>query len=253
MNLNILEAVILILVVLFAVSGFRKGFVKKLASMVSLVLSVSLVSAALPQITAFLKEETPVYAYIQEQCTQLLEEQTGMKLPKKEQEKNPGTFTRIEQMELIGELPLPEELKDILLDYNNEEGYKGLKVTNFTDYIVNFIASSVLNVLAFIVSVIAVQLLLWAVLTVLRVLSHIPVIHFVNRLAGMALGVLQALFVIWIFFLILSMLSATEFGMQVMALVQKSEALTWLYESNLFLRVVLRAAAILRADLFQNP
>ena len=53
--MNLLEIIILILALYMAVSGFRKGFVKKLASMVSLVLSIVLVSVALPYVTEFLK------------------------------------------------------------------------------------------------------------------------------------------------------------------------------------------------------
>ena len=50
---------------------------------------------------------------------------------------------------------------------------------------------------------------------------------------------------IWVFFLILSMFSGTEAGMFVMSLVQESEFLSEMYETNLFLDIVLRAAAIL--------
>lgn len=61
--------------VLFAIAGFRKGFVKKFAAMVSLALSIVLVSALLPYITQYLKENTPVYTFLVEQCTGIMEKQ----------------------------------------------------------------------------------------------------------------------------------------------------------------------------------
>ncbi|MFR7718443.1 MAG: hypothetical protein ACLU3N_07345 [Lachnospiraceae bacterium] len=60
-----------------------------------------------------------------------------------------GNLTRIEQTELIENLPIPEFLQDILLDYNNEEGYQGLGVSTFQDYLIGFIATGILNVAAF--------------------------------------------------------------------------------------------------------
>ena len=73
--INLLEAAVVAVMVLFAIAGFRKGFVKKFAAMVSLALSIVLVSALLPYITQYLKENTPVYTFLVEQCTGIMEKQ----------------------------------------------------------------------------------------------------------------------------------------------------------------------------------
>ena len=314
MNINILEIAVAAVILLFAAAGYRKGFVKKLAAMVSLLVSVVLVSALLPWITAFLKENTPVYTMIEEQCRTVMEKQIGEALfsgaekstgessqaeiyrnmgreemkalieangydgslldalsdeqleQYKEQyiqqyfgsdttdsggSENSGAFllgnlTRIEQTELIENLPLPEFLQDILLDYNNEEGYQGLGVSTFQDYLVGFIATGILNVAAFLVSVLIVHLLLWLSISALSILTNLPVNRVVNRVAGLALGLLQALLVLWLAFLILSLVSGTGIGMQLMKMVESSNWLNWLYQSNLFLEIVLRASAFFR-------
>ena len=315
MNINILEIAVAAVILLFAAAGYRKGFVKKLAAMVSLLVSVVLVSALLPWITAFLKENTPVYTMIEEQCRTVMEKQIGEALfsgaeksigessqadiyrnmgreeikalmeangydgslldalsdeqleQYKEQYKEQyiqqyfgsdttnsgenensgavllGNLTRIEQTELIENLPLPEFLQDILLDYNNEEGYQGLGVSTFQDYLVGFIATGILNVAAFLASVLIVHLLLWLSISALSILANLPVIRVVNRVAGLALGLLQALLVLWLAFLILSLVSGTGIGMQLMKMVESSTWLNWLYQSNLFLEIVLRASA----------
>ena len=314
MNINILEIAVAAVILLFAAAGYRKGFVKKLAAMVSLLVSVVLVSALLPWITAFLKENTSVYTMIEEQCRTVMEKQISEALfsgaekstgessqaeiyrnmgreemkalieangydgslldalsdeqleQYKEQyiqqyfgsdttdsggSENSGAFllgnlTRIEQTELIENLPLPEFLQDILLDYNNEEGYQGLGVSTFQDYLVGFIATGILNVAAFLVSVLIVHLLLWLSISALSILTNLPVIRVVNRVAGLALGLLQALLVLWLAFLILSLVSGTGIGMQLMKMVESSTWLNWLYQSNLFLKIVLRASAFFR-------
>ena len=311
MNINILEIAVAAVILLFAAAGYRKGFVKKLAAMVSLLVSVVLVSALLPWITAFLKENTPVYTMVEEQCRTVMEKQIGEAMfsgvekstgessqadiyrnmgreeikalmeangydgslldalsdEQLEQYKEQyiqqyfgsdttnsgesensgavllGNLTRIEQTELIENLPIPEFLQDILLDYNNEEGYQGLGVSTFQDYLIGFIATGILNVAAFLASVLIVHLLLWLSISALSILANLPVIRVVNRVAGLALGLLQAMLVLWLAFLILSLVSGTGIGMQLMKMVESSTWLNWLYQSNLFLKIVLRASA----------
>lgn len=299
--MNVLEIVVIVLIIGLAAMGWRRGFVKKLASMLSLVLSVALVSVLLPYMTDFLKNNTPVYDYIEKQCRQVVEQQVTSELlgggsdsgsdvyadmgreqiksvmeqngydssivdalsdeqleQYKEQymqqyieqylgggtQEQTAQLSRSDQTEIIDRLPLPEALRDLLLDYNNDEGYASLGVSTFQDYIVSFIATVILNVISFIAAVILVQVLLWAAITALDILSHIPLIGGLNRLLGLLLGLLQALFFIWIFFLVLSMASTTEIGLQLMSMVQSSRLLGYLYDSNLFMQIVIQAVAL---------
>lgn len=299
--MNLLEIVIVVLAFGFAVMGFRRGFVRKLASMLSLALSIVLVSVFLPYMTDFLKNSTPVYDYIEKQCRQVMADQItgalvsgtdggsadnayrnmGREQIKSLMEQNgydssvvdalsdeqleeykeqyieqyvdqylndsqtqSQQLGKIEQTELIEELPLPEVLKDLLLDYNNDEGYSSLGVTTFQDYLVSFIATVILNVISFIAAVILVQILLRVAIGALDILSHIPMIGGLNRLAGLLLGLLQALFLLWIFFLIVSMTTTTETGLLLMSMIQESALLSYLYESNLFMVIVIQAASI---------
>lgn len=250
--MNILEIIILVLTVGFAAAGYRKGFVKKLASMLSLVLSVALVSFALPYVTEFLKDSTPVYDYIVDKSENIVKEQIAELLQK---ENSDGTqinsvetgsmsLNRVDQTEIIDELPVPQVLKDMLLDYNNDEGYANLRVATFQDYVTQFIATMILNVIAFLVSVIIVQIVLWVAIAALDLLAHAPVVSMVNRVAGLLLGLVQALACIWVFFLVLSMLSGTEAGLYLLSMVQESEILCGLYDSNLFLQIVLQTTAL---------
>ena len=310
MNLNILEISVIIITALLCIIGCQRGFVKKIASILSLVLSVALVSAALPYITDFLKNSTPVYSYIVENCNKVVTEKISESLLgegnssegssvadyyqslsrdqvkallvqngydssivdtwsdeefesyKKQyieeyvmgssstsdgssESADPGdSLSRSEQMEIIDQLPFPQKIRDMLQDYNNTEGYEELNATGFLDYIVNFISTAILNIIAYIVCIILVQLVLRLLLAALNILSHLPLVGLVNRLLGLILGLVEALFLIWLFFLILSMASATGWGSALMDMVNDSTWLTWLYNGNLFVQIALGAAAI---------
>ncbi|MCC8102468.1 MAG: CvpA family protein [Clostridiales bacterium] len=357
--MNILEIIVIIVTIALILSGFHAGFVRKLASMLSLVLSITLVSFLLPYVTDFIRNNTPLYDYIVEQCENVAAEQlsglwtgsgtessgavTGSlglaagnssavettyfgenvstigistlsssdsdrvdsfdlaNLTRDEvkvlmEQYGYGAYTSIvdsltdeefeqykeeyleqyasqlqsgnsgstgsvagdvisslassltldedTQNEIIDSLPIPQVIKNMLIKNNNEEGYASLDVSNFQDYVIEYLATLILNVVSFLVAVVLVHIALRLLVMLLNILAHFPVVGFVNRLAGGALGVLQALFVLWLFFLILTVLQATNVGMTLLAMVEESALLSWLYESNLFLRIILMAAAM---------
>lgn len=246
--MNLLEIIMIVVTAGFALAGFRKGFVRKLASMLSLVLSILLVSFSLPYVTDFLKNSTPVYEFIVDRSGAIVENQIEELLGRQGQdtaEAESASLSRVNQTEVIDDLPVPQILKDRLLDYNNDEGYMNLHVSSFQDYVTHFIANMIMSVVSFLAAVIIVRLVLWAVIAALDLLAHAPVISILNRLAGMLLGLLQALAFIWIAFLLLSMFSGTEAGLYLLSMVQESEWLCQLYDSNLFLQIVLQATALL--------
>lgn len=299
--MNILEIIIIVLAVIFAVTGYHTGFVRKLASLLSLVISVALVSVCLPYVTNFLKNSTPVYDMIVKQCREIAENQIAGVLDSggatdtaldayrdmgreeiKELMRQEGydssvidslTDEQLEsyreqfiqqyaarylsgdqslgnqpdsvtQAELIGHLPLPQVFREQLLNNNTSEGYAKLGVSTFQDYIVHFCATVILNVVSFVVAFVLVQLALRMVIAALDILSQAPVLSTVNRVAGLLLGLLQLLFLLWIFFVAVSAASATEIGLQLMSMIQESRLLGYLYDSNLFMRIVLQAAGM---------
>lgn len=66
--MNLLTIIVIIIFAVSILHGYRKGFIKSLASMVSIILSIVLVNMATPYVTEFLKTQTPVYDYILEKC-----------------------------------------------------------------------------------------------------------------------------------------------------------------------------------------
>lgn len=260
--MNILELIVIALIVIFAVTGYQKGFVRKLASLLSLVVSVALVSVCLPYVTDFLKNSTPVYGMIVKQCREIVEtrvaggpgygsaEDGGLDGYPDMGSGKAGALTGDEgfgslvQSELIENLPLPKVFRDQLLENNTDEGYQKLGVSTFQDYIANFIATVILNVISFIAALLLVQIALRIVIAALDILTKAPVLSQMNRVAGLLLGLLQVLFLLWIFFMLLSAFSATETGLYLMSMVQESRFLGYLYDSNLFMRIVLQAAGM---------
>ena len=63
--MNWLLPAVVVFLILAAWDGHRKGFIKKLVGIVSLVLTLVLTSVASPLVAEFLKEHTGIYTMLQ--------------------------------------------------------------------------------------------------------------------------------------------------------------------------------------------
>ena len=178
-------------------------------------------------------------SYLQSYISQSLE--TGGTLQDGRSSADPLSMTRVEQTQLIQNLPIPDFLKNLMLNYNNSEGYKKLNVNDFAGYTVHFFANIVLNIVAFIVTLAVVHLIIWTVITALDIFSRLPIIRLINRLGGLTIGILQGLFAVWMIFLVIAIFSGTEIGTMLMNMIDQSTILKPMYESNMFLKIIVQS------------
>ena len=135
--MNILSIVILLIVLLFMVRGYRKGLVQMVASMTTLILAIFLVSIATPHISNVLKTRTPVYNMIEEKCEDLIKSGTDQ------------ISSKIEESEWIENLKVPGFLQEMIKENNNTVSYEKMNVDSFGEYISHFLATMILNVVSY--------------------------------------------------------------------------------------------------------
>ena len=61
---------------------------------------------------------------------------------------------------------------------------------------------------------------------------HLPVLGFINRLAGGAIGVIGALVIVWTVFVVITLLYTTSFGKEMYRMIQSDAILKTIYEYN---------------------
>lgn len=231
--MNIFTGIILLVLLLFALRGYRRGLIRTLASIAFFFLAAVLVQFMTPHISNFLKEQTPLYGYLEERCAEAfqIEEQE-----EQEEKKEPS---KLEQAQWIDGLPLPDTLKKQLSEHNNKAGYEQLAVDSFSRYIAGYMASFILNLLTYVVAFALVWLLLKIGITALDLLAHLPVFHGLNQILGLFGGLLQGLLIIWIVFLVITVCVGTQLGSELMDMIQESPILKGLYDSNLLLKYLM--------------
>ena len=144
------------------------------------------------------------------------------------------------QETMIKSADIPEVFKNLLLKNNNKEMYDELGVTTFPQYIGAYVARLVINIIAFMLTFIVVTVIIRAVVFALDIVSELPVIGFFNHLAGGALGIGIALIIVWILFMIVTLMYTTAVGKEIYEMVQNNSILKLIYDCNPIMRLAVK-------------
>lgn len=237
--MNILTILILLMLMLFAFNGYRRGLVKTLASMFFFVIAAVLVYYAAPYVHGFLDKTTPLPGILQEKCESLIAAGEGQ-----DKDRDKGwkqEFTAKEQEQKIEELPLPSVIKKELRKQNNHFVYEQLKVSTFQEYVAGYLAGLLLRILSYVFTFLLVFFLLRMTIMTLDIVTQLPVLKGANQIAGLFFGLLQGVAVVWILFLAVTVFANAKFGREFLIMINDSPILSLLYNSNLILRFLFRA------------
>lgn len=228
--MNWLFWILLVIFALFVIQGARKGMVRTAVSMVSFILVIVAVSWINPYMGDFIREHTSWEESIQQRTSEMLAGVIEDQL-----EPDAG-----QQEEIIRQLPLPDGMKELLLENNNEEGYRSMAAEGFADYLSGYLAYAVINgiafVLSFVVTIILIRLILYAV----DILTDLPVLGGINRAGGIVLGAVQGLLWLWIIFLVIALFADTPAGRVLMEQIRINPVLSWLYNNNFLTMAIMR-------------
>lgn len=210
--------------------GHYKGFIRLAVSVVALIATLVIVNLAMPVVTNYLKDNEVVYNLFE----------NGMKKAVGVTD-NAESFGPSEQRVIIENLNLPDQIKDALLENNNNEVYSLLGVEKFADYIIRYLSNKIINIVCFAVLFVVVSIVIHVIMRWLDLVARLPILSGMNKIAGALLGGAEALLILWILCLILPAFASTQFGLEVMAQIGSSVFLTFLYNNN-FLNIMLLSA-----------
>lgn len=136
------------------------------------------------------------------------------------------------QIKAIEMTELPEVFKSLLSDNNNDVIYEKLGVKTFAEYVGEFLSKLIIHIVAFLCTFLLVTIVLRAIIFALDIVSELPVLGFFNRLAGGVVGAAGGLIIIWLFFVVITLLYVTAFGREIYQVIQENAILNMLYENN---------------------
>jgi len=220
--MNILLIIVLAVVALSVFSGYKKGFLKTAFSLVSWILVLLICNFATPMVTEALIENTDIEVMVQTTVEDKLMEALGQALENSD----------ISELEAA----LPAELKEALL--GEYESLGDVFLDSSRPFDVAPVVNGIVGILGFIITAIALRIIMVVVEIVLGVVAKLPLVGPMDKLLGLACGAGKGLIWCWVILAVVSVLALTGVNTEFAAYISQSELLTWLQDNNLLLNLI---------------
>ena len=96
----------------------------------------------------------------------------------------------------------------------------------------SFLSKLVIHLVAFVVTFLIVTIILRAVVFALDIIAELPLLGLLNRLAGGLVGAVGSLIVVWLLFIVVTLLYTTTIGRDLYDSIQGNAMLNVLYDCN---------------------
>ena len=249
--MNTMSWIIIVFILICMILGYRRGFVRSILKIVFTGLSFLLAYFLAPLVGNILMIKTQIDDTVEKKIYSIIESEAEKQV-EKELEGTLGEFitedmkeslveavlnqepTEEQQHDLIASLDSPQFIKDILVANNNQETKSQLGVKNFYKYVSTYIAYMVTNAIAFVITFAAMILLFNIIMFIANAATSLPIINTLNRLAGMLLGGVEAILIVWMIFSIIMMLADTNFGANLNHQINENVFLHFINKYNIF-------------------
>ena len=219
----------------YTLTGFAKGFLKIVYSLISWIVILVFVSIATPYIHDYLKDNTDLYNKVVVYCEEAIREKAEQEIA---EGGNSGSAQAENELFATIADKLPEGLLESIKEQTGE--LTGDLMENYGLY--NKTATAMADLFLKGISTLA-AMLAGAVLSafisvILGFIAKLPLIGFANRILGLAAGAANGLLIVWLAFYLAAVLCTTQLGSEVITHINANEFLTYLYENNPILSIL---------------
>lgn len=224
--MNWLLIIVVAFLIICAINGYRLGFIKKLFTTLSFIITIIAASAMAPHVSDFLKDNTPIYDTIKKSAAEVI---TGSN---NENIQSPD--------EAVNEMKVPAIVKTILSENNSKES-SNEDNTSITDSIVDYVstelADTIINAVSFAIAFAIITIVFRTTIFTLDIITNLPIIKGINQYAGLILGGAEGLIIVWIVFIIITVMGNTELGKVLTKSIETSSFLSFIYNNNYFYKL----------------
>ncbi len=223
----ILDAIVVAVILGCAVAAWRKGFIRAALGFLPMLAALIGSKFISPYVGRFLRE-----TFLFEKMSGSIQNSMGLDTAIRE-----GAMAT--QTEIIEGMPLPDFLKEALLENNNPVIYQLLDVDSLKEYMAGFLANVCMNVLSVTLAFVLIYIGVTVVLNALHLFSKLPVLNFFNRFSGFLVGGTKGLFFVWIGCMVLTFFQCSAKLNGVFTAMEQTYVANTLYENNILLYLIL--------------
>lgn len=235
MDLNWLSIIILIFLLLNVLIGWRKGFLKSIITVGTMMLALFLTVHSYTYLSKGIQKYTDVESTIAENIAEALEVNTQEKID-----------TKANQIIAIEGLEVPESIKTAIIDNNNHDIYDKLGVTDFYHYVGEYLSCIIVNASSFMIAFIIIWIVLLIVFKeIAENVKDVPIVGGLDKIGGIVIGVIKTILDVWVFFIGLTIVGNLDIGKNIFEMINRSPWLSYLYDHNLLLEVITNVSKVL--------
>lgn len=203
--------------------GIKKGLIKMIFSMVSIIVIVAVTSLAAPHICSCLKENTDWDEKVYDRTADYFQEH--------------GMLVDSEGFLDTDKLPLPNSIQKNIDDNAGKLIEEGAEAYN--NYVTGKVAGVIFSAAVYVASFIVISIILLIIGCLLNIVSRLPVLNQINRISGGIVGLVIGVLVVWIGFIIITVLGNTPFAAAVFRQIDSNPFLTFMYNKNIIMNLIL--------------
>ena len=223
----ILDAIVVAVILGCGIVAWRKGFIRSVLGFLPMAAALVGTHLASPYVGKFLRG-----TFLFDSMSGSIRESMGLDAVIEE-----GTLQA--QTEIINAMPLPDFLKEVLLENNNPVIYQLLDVDSLKEYIAGFLANICLNILSVILAFLLIYIAVTIVLNALHLFSKLPVLGFLNHFTGFVVGAVKGLLFVWLGMILLTFFQCRAGLDTVFSAMEATLVADFLYENNLLQQMIL--------------
>jgi uncharacterized membrane protein required for colicin V production len=221
--MNYLDYIFIGIIGISGLIAFGRGLIKTVFSLFSMVITVGLAYLLYPTVSELLIKYTEIDAFLRAKIIE------GFNLESLAE----NVFSVQDQIKMINDLNIPDMFKEMLVNNNNSEIYQILNVDSIAEYIGGFFSTIAINALAFLITFLIVGILLKIVAVILDIVSKLPVLHQINRIGGLAFGLILGVLIVWVVCVAISLIVGISGNSEILVLIESSTVAQFFYENNL--------------------
>lgn len=219
---TIATIIVCAILLFFAIWGYLRGFFRIILTTMAFVLTIVVAGVLAPHCSSLIQKSF-IGKDIEKNISAFIDKNIGTVLDDK---------TKELQEEVINKLPIPQFIQKEFIKDNTKEGYAEREVRTFSDYLETRLSSLAINMVTYLILLVAIYIAIRIVMGIFKVISKVPVIGGINRFFGLIVGLAEGLLIIWLACLVIMIFANTKFGMQAMEVIQQSPVLKFLYDNN---------------------
>ena len=222
----IIADIVLICTFIFStITAFKKGFTFLVFNFICLIITIIAVLVLCKPLTNYVYDNTGLDEYFSEN----IEKSIGDFVEKQVENDKPAN---------AGKTNISAPVVEKINSYIDEA--KDNAVTNISEYVAEKLSYIVISAIVIIVLAITIRIATIFLRSILHFITELPIIHSIDKVGGIAYGVIRAYIIVYLILAILSLLSPLISNTGIIACINHSRFCERFYNDNILLNIFIK-------------